>query len=59
MNSYKKLNSQEIAVTVNMAELEQLSENSTNDNITLFDFEVFDSRDLMNVLAYAAMSLGK
>ena len=42
-----------------MGELEQLSENSTNDNITLFDFEVFDSRDLMNVLAYAAMSLGK
>ena len=42
-----------------MANLELLNENSTNDNLTLFDFEVFDSRDLINVLAYAAMSAGK
>ena len=42
-----------------MAELEMLSENSTDENMTVYDFEDFDSRDLMNVLAYAAMSLSK
>ena len=42
-----------------MSEQEQLSENYTNNNNTLLDFEVFDSRDLMNVLAYGAMSVGK
>ena len=56
---WRKLNSQKIVVLVNMANLELLSEYSTNDNLTLFDFEVFDSQDLMNVLAYAAVSVGK
>ena len=47
------------AVFVNMDELEMLSANSTDNNMTVYDFEVFDTQDLMNVLAYAAMSLSK
>ena len=47
------------AVFVNMSELEMLSANSTDDNMTVYDFEDFDTRDLVNVLAYAAMSLSK
>ena len=43
-----------------MEVLEMISDNTTDFNDTaLADFEVFDSRDLMNVLAYAAMSISK
>ena len=47
------------AVFVKMADLEMLNENSTDGNMTVYNFEVFDTQDLMNVLAYAAMSLSK
>jgi hypothetical protein len=56
------LSEQEIRAAVKMPHLELMSANYTDENTTnttLLDFEVFDSRDLMNVLAYAAMSLSE